>query len=196
ALGATRAAIARQLLLESSVIAFFGGSLGLLVAVAGTRLLTHATARQVGLPRLADIQVNWTVFFFTMGISLLSSFVFGLSPAWQASKVNLSDALKQSGRGLAGTSNRLRNTLVVVQVALSFALAIGAGLLLRSFLMLNNVELGYRTQGMLVMSAHDPARTLDDYLRAGRLLETAVEQMKRIPGVVSAAAVIGVPTGD
>jgi putative ABC transport system permease protein len=196
ALGATRAAIARQLLLESSVIAFFGGMLGLLVAIAGTRILTHATAKQVGLPRLADIQVNWNVFLFAMGISLLSSFVLGMSPAWQAAKVNLSDALKQAGRGLAGTSNRLRNSLVVVQVALSFALAIGAGLLLRSFLMLSNVELGYRTQGMLVMSVHDPARTLDDYLRAGRLMETAVEQIKRIPGVVSASAVMGVPTGD
>src|SRR5262249_51889260 len=80
ALGATRAAIARQVLLESSVIAFFGGSLGLVLAVGGTRILTHAAARQVGLPRLADIQVNWSVFMFAMGISLLSSFLFGMSP--------------------------------------------------------------------------------------------------------------------
>jgi len=101
-----------------------------------------------------------SVFIFVIGVSLLSSFLFGMSPAWQASKVDLSDALKQAGRGLAGSSNRLRNSLVVVQVALSFALAIGAGLLFRSFLMLSSVELGYRTQSMLVMSAHDPARRL------------------------------------
>src|SRR2546429_2388539 len=74
---------------------------------------------QVGLPRLADIQVNWSVFLFVIGVSLLSSFLFGMSPAWQASKVDLSDALKQAGRGLAGSSNRLRNSLVVVQVARS-----------------------------------------------------------------------------
>src|SRR5256884_1763847 len=97
---------------------------------------------------------------------------------------------------VAGSSNRLRNSLVVVQVALSFALAIGAGLLFRSFLMLSSVALGYRTQSMLVMSAHDPARTLDDSLRAVRFLENAVEEMKRIPGVISAAAAMGVPSGE
>jgi predicted permease len=90
----------------------------------------------------------------------------------------------------------LRNALVVVQVALSFALAIGAGLLFRSFLALNSVDLGYRTQGMLVMYAHDPAHTLDDYLRAWRFLENAVEQIKQIPGVSSAATAMGVPTGQ
>src|SRR5205807_8878333 len=109
-----------------------------------------------------DIQVNWSVFIFVIGVSLHSSFLFGVSPAWQASKVELRDALNQAGGGWAGSSNRLRNSLVVVQVALSFALAIGAGLLFRSVLMLSSVELGYRTQSMLVMSAHDPARTLDD----------------------------------
>jgi predicted permease len=196
ALGATRAAIARQLLLESGVIALAGGALGLLLAVFGTRMLTHATARQIGLPRLADIQVDWSVFTFAIGASLLSSFLFGMSPAWQASRVDLTNALKQAGHGLAGSSNRLRNSLVVVQVALSFALAIGAGLLFRSFLMLNNAELGYRTEGMLVMYAHDPARTLDDYLRAGRFLENAVEQMKGLPGVTSAAAAMGLPSGQ
>lgn len=108
----------------------------------------------------------------------------------------IESGLKQAGRGLAGSSNRLRNSLVVVQVALSFALAVGAGLLFRSVLMLSSVELGYRTQSMLVMSAHDPARTLDDSLRAVRFLENAVEEMKRIPGVISAAAAMGVPSGE
>src|SRR5215469_3506726 len=196
ALGATRTAIARQLLMESGVIALAGGGLGLLLAFVGTRALTRATAQQVGLPRLADIQVNWSVFAFAIGVSLLSSLLFGMSPAWQAAKVDLNEALKQAARGLARSSNRLRNTLVVVQVALSFALAIGAGLLFRSFLALNSVDLGYRTQDMLVMYAHDPAHTLDDYLRAWRFLENAVEQMKQIPGVTSAAAAMGVPTGQ
>src|SRR5260370_1335049 len=196
ALGATRMAIARQLLIESAVIALAGGALGLLLAFAGTRVLTHATAQQVGLPRLADIQVNWVVFAFAIGVSLLSSFVFGMSPAWQAAKVDLNEALKQAGRGLAGSSGRLRNALVVAQVALSFALAIGAGLLLRSFLALNSVDPGFRTQGMLVMYAHDPAHTLDDYLKAGQSFVNAVEQMRQMPGVTSAAAAMGVPTGQ
>src|SRR5260370_15382635 len=116
-----------------------------------------------------------------------------MSPAWQAAKVDLNQALKQAGRGLTGSSSRLRNALVVAQVALSFALAIGAGLLFRSFLALNSVDLGYRTQGMLVMYAHEPARTLDDYLEAGRFFENAVEQIKQVPGVTSAAAAMGLP---
>src|SRR5260370_36438867 len=119
-----------------------------------------------------------------------------MSPAWQAAKVDLNQALKQAGRGLTGSSSRLRNALVVAQVALSFALAIGAGLLFRSFLALNSVDLGYRTQGMLVMYAHEPARTLDDYLEAGRFFENAVEQIKQVPGVTSAAAAMGVPEGQ
>jgi putative ABC transport system permease protein len=192
ALGATRWAIVRQLLVESGVLVLAGGTLALLLAFVGTRVLTQ----QMGLPRLDDIQVNWVVLAFAIGVSLLASFLFGMSPAWQASKVNLSDTLKQAGRGLAGSSSPMRSALVVVQVALSFALAIGAGLFFRSFVALNNVDLGYRTQGMLVMSAHDPAHTLDDYLQAGRFFENAVEQMKQIPGVTSAAAAMGVPTGQ
>jgi putative ABC transport system permease protein len=196
ALGATRMTIVRQLLVESGVIALAGGAMGLLLAFAGTRVLTHATARQIGLPRLADIQVNWMVFAFAIGASLLSSFLFGLSPAWQSAKVDLNNALKQSGRGFAASSGRLRNALVVAQVALSFALAIGAGLLFRSFLALNSVELGYRTQGLLVMYAHDPAHTRDDYLQAARLFDNAVGQMKQIPGVTSAAGAMGMPMGQ
>src|SRR4029077_5943586 len=110
ALGATRTAIARQLMIESGLMALAGGGVGLLLAFVGTRILSQAAAQQVGLPRLADIQINWTVFAFAIGASLVASFLFGLSPAWQASRVNLSDSLKQAGRGLAGSSNRLRNT--------------------------------------------------------------------------------------
>jgi predicted permease len=196
ALGATGGAIVRQLLVESGVIGLAGATVGLVLAFIGTRVLTHTAAEQVGLPRLEDIQVNWAVLLFAVVVSLCASFLFGLSPAWQASRVNLSDTLKQAGRGLAGSSNYMRNALVVAQVALSFALAIGAGLLFRSFLALNTVDLGYRTQGMLVMYAHDPAKTLDQYLTAGRTLQNAVEQMKQIPGVTAAAATMGLPTGE
>ena len=196
ALGATRSAIVRQLLFESGLLALAGGTLGLLMAFLGTRVLAHATAQQVGLPRLTDIQVNWSVFGFAVCVSLASSLLFGMSPARQAAQVNLSDELKQSGRGLAGSSSRLRNALVVAQVALSFALAIGAGLLFRSFLALNTIDLGYRTEGILVMYAHDPAHTLEEYLEAGRTLEKSVEQMKQVPGVTAAAATMGLPTGE
>src|SRR5262249_33085510 len=163
ALGATRLALARQLLVESGVIALAGGTLGVLLANVVLRVLTQATAQQVGLPRLGDIAINWTVFAFAISVSLVASVLFGISPAWQTAKADVNDALKQAGRGLAGSSNRVRTVLVVVQVALSFALAIGAGLLVRSFVALSGVDLGVRTQGMLVMYTHEPAHTLDEY---------------------------------
>jgi len=196
ALGAGRGALARQLLVESGLVAAAGGVVGVLLAVAGTGVLTSATAQQVGLPRLAEIHVNWTVLVFTMSVSLAASFLFGASPAWHAANADVNDALKQAGRGLAGSSGRIRDALVVAQVALSFALAIGAGLLFRSFVALASVDLGFRTQGMLVMYAHDPAHTLDDFLRAGRFFEHAVDEMRQVPGVTSAAAAMGVPTGQ
>jgi putative ABC transport system permease protein len=195
ALGATRTAIARQLLVESAVLAVAGGTLGMLLAYGGTRVLTGSTVQQVGLPRVADIQVNWVVFSFAILVSLAASVVFGLSPAWHASKVDVNDTLKHAGRGLAGSSSRVRYALVVVQVALSFALAVGAGLLFRSFLALNSVDLGYRTGSMLVMQAHDPAHTLDEFVQVGRFFEHAVDEMKQIPGVTSAAGTMGLPTG-
>src|SRR5262249_37769206 len=170
--------------------------LGLLLASAGTRVLTHATAQQVGLPRIGDVATNWLVFAFAIGVSLLASILFGISPAWQTAKIDVNDALKQAGRGLAGSSSPVRNALVVVQVALSFALAIGAGLLFRSFLALNGVDPGFRTSGMLVMYAHEPAHTFDEYLQAGRFLGHAVDELRHMPGVASAAAAMGVPTGQ
>ncbi|MGH9524227.1 MAG: ABC transporter permease, partial [Terriglobales bacterium] len=196
ALGATRGAIIRQLLIESGVLAIVGGTLGLLLAYGGTALLARAGAEQIGLPRIADIHVNWLVFLFAIGVSLAASFVFGISPALHASRVDFNEALKAGGRGVAGGSNRLRGGLVVAQIALSFVLAIGAGLLFRSFLALTSVDLGYQTDGRLVMYAHDPARTLPEYLAAGRFFETVVSEMRALPGVKSAAAVMGLPTGE
>jgi putative ABC transport system permease protein len=188
--------IIRQLLVESGVVALAGGSLGLLLAFGGTHLLAQAGAERFGLPRLADVHVNWAVFLFAIATSLAASFLFGISPALHASKVDFNEALKAGGRGVTGTSNRLRSVLVVAQIALSFVLAIGAGLLFRSFMALTQVDLGFRTGGMLVMYAHDPAKTLPEYLAAGRFFENVVAEMRSMPGVKSAAAVMGLPTGQ
>ena len=196
ALGASRAAIARQLLVESAVVALAGGFLGVLLANAGTSVLLRV-AGHTALPRSGDVRVDWSVFLFAMAASLAASFLFGLSPAWQASRVDLQDALKQAGRGtVSGSSARLRDALVIAQVALSFVLAIGAGLLFRSFLAMSSVDLGFRTQGMLMMYAHDPARTLEDHLKAGRFFAELPQQLRQLPGVSSAAAAMGVPTGQ
>ena len=196
ALGATRAAIIRQLLVESAVVALSGGLLGIFIAVAGVRLISGAAIEQIGLPRAGEIGISWAVLAFAFAVSLAASFLFGISPAWQASKVDFNEALKAGGRGVAGGSSRLRNALVVSQIALSFVLAISAGLLFRSFMALTNVDLGFRTESTLVMYAHDPARTLDDYLAAGRFFESAVADLRQLPGVKSGAAAMGLPAGQ
>ena len=196
ALGATRGALARQMLVESGVLALGGGALGLLIAIIGTRVLTQATAQQIGLPRLGEIDPNWIVLTFAAIVSMAAAVVFGSTPAWQAARVDATDAFRQAGRGVTGTSGRMRNLLVVVQVALAFALAISAALFFRSFVGLTRVDLGFRTESMLVAYAHRPARTLDEYLQAGRFVESAVEQLKQTSGVSSVAAAMGVPTGQ
>jgi putative ABC transport system permease protein len=198
ALGARRWHIVRPLLLESLVLALGGGALGLLFARFGMDVLVRMSANRVPLPRLNEIHVDGMVLAFASGISLLACLLFGLTPAWQAARVDLHDALKQrASRGqLCGRSALLRNAPVVAQIALSFVLAIGAGLLLRSFVALSTVHLGYRTSGILVMYAHAPARSLDQYVGVGRLFERILTELRGIPGVTSVAAVMGLPAGQ
>jgi hypothetical protein len=123
---------------------------------------------------------------------------FGLVPAFSASRVNLSNSLKQAGsRGIqGGQSAKLRSILVVAQIALSFVLVIGAGLLMRSFLSLISVQLGFRTDAMLVMYAHAPASTLDDYVHVTQFENDLFRRVRQIPGVVSVAGAMGLPTGQ
>jgi putative ABC transport system permease protein len=198
ALGASRWHIVRPLLVESAVLAFAGGALGLLLANAGTGLLLRVSSDSVPLPRLNDVHVDRLVLLFATATSLASSLIFGLVPAWQATRVDLQDALKQGGaRGLlGGRSPRLRNGLVIAQIALSFVLAVGAGLLMRSFMALNNAQLGFRSEGVLVMYAHAPARTLDEQLGVGRLFERLFGELSELPGVKSVAGAMGLPTGQ
>jgi predicted permease len=198
ALGAGRWHIIRPLLAESLILALIGGAFGLLLAFFGTEALARMSASRVPLPRLNEIHVDRLVLLFVSGVSLLASLLFGLTPAWHASRVDLNDALKQGGsRGATGSrSPHLRNALVVAQIALSLVLAIGAGLLLRSFATLSSVQLGYRTEGVLVMYAHAPARSLDQYVGVGRQFENIFARIEEIPGVISVAAAMGLPTGQ
>jgi predicted permease len=196
AVGASRWRIVRQLVVESVVLAAFGGALGVVFAQFGTAALVRLAP--ANLPRVGDVRVDGSVLLFAIALSFAASLLFGVTPAWHASRVDLNDALKLgAARGtIGGRSTAMRNGLVVAEIALSFVLAIGGGLLFRSFLALNAVELGYKTSGLLVMYAHAPASELKDYVRVPVNVEQNLfPKLAAIPGVTSVATAMGLPTG-
>jgi predicted permease len=206
ALGAARRHIVRQLFAESVMLALAAGAAGLLLARVGTHALLRVGARYVPLPRLDEVNADWRVLLFTIAVSVITALGFGLVPVVQTWRVDVNKALNQGGsRGSsAGTgSSRMRSGLVVVQIALSFVLAINAGLLFRSFIALNETPLGFRTDRVLVAYAHAPVRGalfngtgLDNYLRIGAFFDDVFGRLRQLPGVVSAAGVMGLPTGQ
>ncbi len=147
ALGANRARIVRQLLTESLSLSATGGVLGVLFAVAGLKLIFLMSPASV--PRLAEITIDGRVLAFTAAISIASGLLFGLAPAWRLARLDLQTNLKESGRSVAGGRNRLRRLLVAAEVALSFMLLVGAGLLIRSFSRLQSVSPGFNPHNVL-----------------------------------------------
>ncbi len=190
ALGASRAAIVKMLLMESVTLATLGGLLGIVLASWGMRgLLRFAPA---DLPRVNEVHLDYAVLAFAMGLSLVSAIIFGVLPALQASRV------EASSRGvLRGGSHRLRNSLVVAEIALSVVLATGAGLFFRSFLALNAVDMGFQRDNVLVMQAHAPAKGLAQYVNVTHsFVDQLLPTLAAMPGVKASAAVMGLPTGQ
>jgi len=192
ALGASRWMIVRQLLTESVLLAMAGGALGLLVAHWATSALV-AMAPQ-GLARTSEIAVDFRVLAFTFIVALATGVLFGLAPAVQASRFNLNRFLGESGRGSSSGPGgvHLRGALVASQLAIAFVLLIGAGLLLRSFNRLRQVDPGFRADHVLtflleVPSHHHPGGQRPVFVR--ELLEST----RVLPGVKSASAIFGLP---
>lgn len=150
ALGAGRGDFIRQFFAESLLLGLGGGALGLGVAYFGRELLTRITPHEI--PRLGDDRIDFTVLCFATVVSILASMMFGLAPAFQSLKPDLQESLKEGGRGTAGDSDRrhgFRRALVVAEVSLAVMLVIGAGLLLRSFWQLVQVDPGFRADRIL-----------------------------------------------
>ena len=194
AIGAGRGRIVQQLLTESLVLAVVGGGLGLLVAYWSTSALVAAYPTL--LPRSADIRVDGVVLAFTLGLSAVTAVLFGLAPAVSAARTNLIESLKESARGGSGPLRRwLRSALVVSEVALAIVLLVGAGLLLRSFQKLANVEPGFATEQRLRVTTLLP---MPKYADSGRLIDfydRAVARLHALPGVESVALTSSVPIG-
>ena len=173
-----------------------GGALGLALAWFGIGALVKVN--QVQIPRVNEIGVDWRALAFTLGVSLLTGVVFGLVPALQASKADLHETLKEGGRtGTGGSRAWIRNTLVVLEVALALVVLISAGLLIRSFLRLQQVNPGFAPQE----HAGDVARAARDQVQracaAGQFLQGGAAGIRALPGVQSAGAVSNLPlSGD
>jgi predicted permease len=152
AVGAGRWRLIRQLLTESVLLASLGGALGVLFALWGKRALAAVAGRDTSfLPADIDLSLNWRVLAFTLIVSLLTGILFGLAPAWRATGLDLTTAIKQGRRG-AGAVSRLGKGLVVLQVALSLLVLIGAGLFIRTLYNLQRVNLGFNQENLLLFA--------------------------------------------
>jgi predicted permease len=196
ALGASRGRLLRQLLAESALLALLGGSVGLWLAARGVALIVAANASgPSAIPRAQEIGLDWQVVIFTTAISLLTSLLFGLAPAWQASKPALNETLKEASRGTTGGpgQHRLRGALVIAEVALSLVLLIGAGLMLRSFYNLQRVNPGFQTDHLLTLRVALPPARYTTAEQIGNFYQQLLQRLNALPGVQSVGAATWMP---
>jgi putative ABC transport system permease protein len=193
ALGAGRRRLVWQLLTETALLWLAGGLVGLLAGWWGLQVLT-STAPD-GLPGGIVARLDAAVFAFALGVTALTAVLFGLIPALRFSAPNVTEALKEGGRGGSegGHRTRLRAALVVGQVALTLMLLVGAGLMLRSFQRLLHVDLGFRAEGLLTMEYRLPANKYPQATQQWETHRRIIEQVRRVPGVRSASLVRGLP---
>ena len=192
ALGAGRSRLAMQMLAESLVLSLTGGALGLLLAYLAIPAIQTLSAGSI--PRVADVSIDGSVLGFTLVASLLTGVIFGLVPAWQASRAGAGSALKEGGRSSVGSGGKwMRSALLVAEVALSLVLLVGAALLLRSFSKLTNVNPGFNPQGVLAFQVSLPAASYADDGKVLQYYDRLLERLAATPSVTSAAAVQSLP---
>ncbi len=197
AMGASWQRLARQLLTESIFLAVLGGAAGLLVARVS--LYVVRTMNPGNIPRLEDVGINKAVLAFTFGVSLLTGILFGLAPVWRAIKLDPNSSLKAGGRsgqndgGLYLRRHRLRSLLVVSELALSLMLLIGAGLLIRSFVRLQNVSPGFTTDRVLTMQVAAAGPKYHDDKPVAAFYREIEDRIKHLPGVTAEGLVSVLP---
>jgi putative ABC transport system permease protein len=190
ALGAGRMRILRQLFTESTVLALAGGVVGLLLAIWGTSVLS--TYIPEGIPRMSELNVDASVLAFTFGASLVTGIFFGLAPALQSAKTNLTETLKEGERNSSRGHNRTGQLLVISEVALTLVLLVGAGLLVKSFWRLSQVNPGFDPQNVLAMQISINARP-DEGPRVDNFLSELKQRAQQLPGVQSVSVSNGLP---
>lgn len=195
ALGSSRRRVMQPVFLESMLVAIMGGAAGVLLAFPMVRVLVAMAPKE--LPRTSEIHLNMWVLWFAVGLSAAAAVLSAMLPAMRAAKVDPAEALKSdSSRGMTRHSaGLLRGSLVVAEVAATFVLAVGAGLLLRTMMTLNTRDMGYETRQMLVVDADAPAQGEIEARRAVQQFNDLFAQLGHLPGVESVAGVMGLPTG-
>jgi putative ABC transport system permease protein len=194
ALGANRWRLIRQLLVESLILAIGGAAVGTLIAWGGLKFLVALMPQRI-IPAEAVIRLNMPVLLFTLGVAILTALVFGLVPALKAARKDLNEPLRDSGKGISGgfRHGRLRDALVVLEVALSLTLLVAAGLLMRSFVALRDVHLGFQPDHILVARIPLP---VDRYKTADQVTgfyRPLLQRLKALPGVVEATETSTLP---
>jgi predicted permease len=177
-LGATRARLIRQLLTESLLLASMGGALGIVVGYWGKQLLPVAPGQVLRLDR--------SILAFVLAITSVTGIVFGIAPALRGTRMNISSTLKETSRSVVGSRNLLTKSLLIVQVAISLVLLVGAGLFLRTLHNLRHVDIGFNPQNLLLFRVNPQLNRYDD-ARIGMLYRQMVERIGSVPGVQAVA---------
>jgi len=194
AMGASRSRVIRQLLVESMILALGGASLGALLAWGGLKSIVAVMPQNI-IPAEAVIRLNAPVLLFTLGVAVLTALIFGLAPAFKAARKDLNEPLRDTSKGISGGFHhgRLRNAVVVVEVALSLTLMIAAGLLMRSFVALREVHLGFQPDHVLSARLPLPVERYKTADQIAGFYRPLLLRLKALPGVVAATETSTLP---
>jgi len=193
ALGASRGRVIRQLFTESTILALTGGAVGLIIAYWGVAGITKLLPNDF--PRLNEIHIDLRILGFTFIASVLTGMLFGIVPALQISRPDVQEAIKETGRGTAGSrrQSRFRQALIVVEVALSVVLLVGAGLLFRSFMRLQSVETGFKSQQVLTANLTPSGPNYSEQAQFNKFYSQVLEKLSATPGVQDAGLINTLP---
>ncbi len=192
ALGAGRWIMVRQFLIESLLLSIVGGVIGLLIALWGVEAIVAAIPEQQlnTMPYLKGLSLDSGVLIFAAGLSIMTGLLFGLAPAIQSSKADLTEALKEGGRASSSSSrNRLRSLLVITEIALALVLLVGAGLMMRSLNKLLEVDPGFKTENLLTMTVSLPSGKFTEASQVIDFHKQLAQRIESLPGVTGAGTV-------
>jgi predicted permease len=198
ALGAGRLRLIRQLITESALLGVAGGAVGLLLAYWGEKGLVTLVRTTFDTGALDAVSIDGTVLGFTLFLSLAVGVAAGLAPAFGASRFDVNDTLKEGSRGLTGNRrrNRIRGALVVADIALALVLLIGAGLMIKTFVLLNSVDAGIREENVLTLDLAIGGKKYAETQARAPFVSAVLQRVEQLPGVESAAVVTDIPLSD